>query len=71
VKALDPGQSATLSELLDDPPSYKFHASQQAAAATVNTSLLQLAAHLAASSPPLSDDAPNPRADLRGRPRSG
>ena len=66
VKALQPGGSATLSELLDDPPSYKFHAHQRTTAATVNASLLQLADHLAAASPPLSDDAPNPRAESQG-----
>ncbi len=71
VKALEPGGSATLSELFDDPPSYEFRKSQQTTAATANTTLLQLASHLATASPPLSDDAPNPRADLRGRPRSG
>jgi len=32
---------------------------------------LQLARHLGAAHPPLSDGAPNPRTDLRGRPRSG
>ena len=70
MKALDPSGSPLLLQLLADPPSYKLEASQQPIAASVNESLLELANHLGVKGA-LAERPPNPRTDLRGRPRSG
>jgi hypothetical protein len=71
ARSISTGLTGELRELFTTPPSYKFDSlAQTANAANVNTVLLDLAQRLSVP-PSVSEDAPRPRAVLKGRPQSG